>query len=108
MFSFPVPLQELYSPVTQLGELLVSSATKLAFSNNENLDEILYGSYAATWNLIAQVSRASWVTCRPWACPGFRSKDWWVTVVRGGGWTPVPASFPHIHTRTQSVDSCST
>ena len=47
--------QELLLPVTKLADLLITSLQDVNFIDDDKAANILYGSYAAVWNLVAQV-----------------------------------------------------
>ena len=49
--------QELLLPVTKLADLLITSMQDVDFIDDDKAANILYGSYAAVWNLVAQVGK---------------------------------------------------
>ena len=50
--------QELLLAVTKLADLLIVSMQDVDFIDDEKAANILYGSYAAEWNLVAQVGKS--------------------------------------------------
>ena len=51
--------QELLLAVTKLADLLITSMQDVDFIDDDKAANILYGSYAAVWNLVAQVGKKS-------------------------------------------------